>query len=65
MLRRTGSTAVQFRQTIDEIMIVTLDTIIHREVDDLQIFRHVVAFHKFLRVAVGSTEEKHVDSVQG
>ena len=57
MLRRTGSTTVQFRQTVDEVMIVTLDAIIHREVDDFQIFRHVVAFHEFLRVTVGGTEE--------
>ena len=64
MLRRTGSTAVQFRQTVDEVMVVTLDTVVHGEVDNLQVFRYVVAFHEFLCVAVGCAKEKNIDFVQ-
>ena len=45
-------------------MIVTFDAVIHGKVDNLQVFRYVMAFHEFLCVTVGSTEEENIDFVQ-
>ena len=64
MLRRTGGAAVQFRQSVDEVMVVTFDAVIHGKVDNLQVFRYIMAFHEFLCVTVGSTEEENIDFVQ-
>ena len=64
VLRRASGPAVQFRQTVDKVMVIAFDTVVHGEVDNLQVFRYVVAFHEFLCVAVGGTEEKDVDFVQ-
>ena len=64
MLCRTGGAAVQFRQAVDEVVVVALDAVVHGEVDNLQLFRYVVAFHEFLRIAVGGAEKEDVDFVQ-
>ena len=57
-------TAVQFGQAVDEVVVIALDAVVHREVDDFQVFGYVVAFHELARVAVGGTEEEHVNLVQ-
>ena len=57
MLCRAGGTAVQLGKAVDEVMVVALDAIVHGEVDYLQVFRYVVAFHEFLRVTMSGTEE--------
>ena len=64
VLRRTSGAAVQFRQTVDKVVVVTFDTVVHGEVDNLQVFRYIVTFHEFLCISVGGTEEKNVDFVQ-
>ena len=55
---------VEFRQAVDEVMVIGLDAVVHREVDDAQLLGHVVAFHEFARVAVCRAEEEAVDVVQ-
>ena len=64
MLCRAGGTAVQLGKAVDEVMVVALDAIVHGEVDYLQVFRYVVAFHEFSGVAMRRAEEKHIDFVQ-
>ena len=64
VLCRTGSSSVQFRQTVDKVMVVTLDTVVHGKVNDFQVFRYVMAFHEFLRVTVSCAEEKNINFVQ-
>ena len=64
VLRRTSGATVQFWQTVDKVVVVTFDTVVHGEVDNLQVFRYVVTFHEFLCISVGGTEEKNVDFVQ-
>ena len=61
---RTNRPAVQFRQAIDEIVLLVLDAVIHREVDNLDLFRDNVRFHKLPRVAMRRTEEKAIDFIQ-
>ena len=64
MLAMADGTTVQFRQTIHKVMVIALDTIVHAEVDNLQIFRHIVAIHKFLGIAMSCAEEQHIDFIQ-
>ena len=64
MLGFAGGSSVQFGQAVDEIVIIALDAVIHREVNNLQVFGHVMALHKPTCVAVGSAEEKHINFVQ-
>jgi hypothetical protein len=59
-----GGGAVQLGKAVDEVMVVALDAIVHGEVDYLQVFRYVVAFHEFSGVAMRRAEEKHIDFVQ-
>ena len=61
---RTNRPAVQFRQAIDEIVLLALDAVIHRKVDNLDLFRDNVRFHKLPRVAMRRTEEKAIDFIQ-
>ena len=65
VFRLAGGAAVQFRQTVDEIVVGRSDAVIHGEVNDSQLFGHVVALQELLRVAVGGAEEEHVNLVQG
>ena len=58
------TSSVQFRQTVNEIMLVAFDTVIHAEVDDLHVLGYSMAFHELLRVAVGGAEEQKVNAVQ-
>ena len=64
MLCRTSGTAVQFRQAVDKVVVVAHNAVVHREVDNLQVFRYVVTFHEFLCIAVGSAEKENIDFVQ-
>ena len=64
VLCRTSGTAVQFRQTVDKVVVVAHNAVVHREVDNLQVFRYVVTFHEFLCIAVGSAEKENIDFVQ-
>ena len=52
------------KQAVDEVVVVALEAVVHREVNDLQVFGHVVALEELARVAVGGAEEEHVDLVQ-
>ena len=63
VLAMADGTAVQFGQTIDEIMVVALQAVVHAQVDDLQVFGHVMAFHELARIAMRRTEEQYVDRV--
>ena len=64
VLALADGATVQFRQTVDEVVVVALDTVVHAEVDNLQVFRHIVAFHELLGIAVSCTEEEDIDFVQ-
>ena len=64
VLRLAGGAAVQFRQAVDEVVLGRGDAVIHREVDDSQLFGYVVAFQELLRVTVCGAEEEYVDFVQ-
>ena len=64
MLGRARGATVQFGQTVDEVVVVALQTVVHREVDDFQVLGDVVAFHELACVAVGGAEEEHVNLVQ-
>ena len=64
VLGRAGGAAVQLGQAVDEVVIVALEAVVHREVDDLQVFGYVVALEELARVAVGGAEEEHIDLVQ-
>ena len=64
MLCRTGSPAVQLGQSVNKVMVIALDAIVHGEVDYFQVFRYVMAFHEFLGVAMCRAEEKHINLVQ-
>ena len=45
-------------------MVVTLDAVIHAEVDDFQIFGYVVAIHELLRIPMSRTEEQYINLIQ-
>ena len=64
MLAMADGTTVQFRQTIHKVMVVALDAIVHAKVDNLQVFRYIVAIHEFLGITMSGTEEQHIDFVQ-
>ena len=59
-----GGAAVQFRQTVDEVVALGLEAVVHGEVYNLQPFGDVVAVHELARVAVGGAEEEAVHLVQ-
>ena len=58
------STTVQFRQTIDEAMVITLDTVVHTEVYDFQILGYIVTIHKLLCISMSRTEEQYINLIQ-
>ena len=58
------STTVQFRQTIDEVMVITLDTVVHTEVYDFQILGYIVTIHKLLCISMSRTEEQYINLIQ-
>ena len=45
-------------------MVVTLDTIVHTEVNDFQIFGYIMTIHKLLRITMGGTEEQYIYFIQ-
>ena len=55
---------VQLGKAVDEVVVVALEAVVHREVDDFQVFGYVVALQELARVAMGGAEEEHVDIVQ-
>ena len=64
VLGRAGGATVQLGKAVDEVVVVALEAVVHREVDDFQVFGHVVALQELARVAMGGAEEEHVDVVQ-
>ena len=64
VVRFANSPAVQFRQAIYEIMLFTLDTVIHRKINNLHVFRDRMRFHEFPGIAMRRTEEKAIDFIQ-
>ena len=64
MLAMTDGTTIQLGQAINKVVVITLDTIVHTEVDDFQILRHIMTIHKLLRVTMGGTEEQYIYLVQ-
>ena len=64
VLAMADSTTVQFRQTIDEAMVITLDTVVHTEVYDFQILGYIVTIHKLLCISMSRTEEQYINLIQ-
>ena len=64
MLGRTSGASIQFGQSVDKVMIRRSDTIIHRKIDDFQLFREVVALYKFLCIAMSGAKEKYINVIQ-
>ena len=64
MFALADSAAVKLRQSVYKVVVVTLDAVIHREVDNLQIFGNHVTFHELLSVAMSRAEKQHVYAVQ-
>ena len=59
--RAANASAVQFRQSIDEIVFFALQPIVHAEVDDFDLFRDGVAFHELPCISMRRTEKEHID----
>ena len=53
------------RQSIDEIVLIALEAVVHREIDDFELLRKVVAFHELLCIAMSGTEKQYIDFIQG
>ena len=56
--------SVQFGQSVHKVMLVAFQAVVHAQVDDFQFLGHVVAFQELAGVAVGGTEEQHVNRVE-
>ena len=59
-----GGTTIQLRQTVNKVVVIRLQTIVHGEVDDSQLFGHVVALQKLACIAMCGAEEEHINLVE-
>ena len=64
VLAMTNGAAVQFGKAVYEVMVFSGNAVIHRQVDYLQVFGQVVAFHKLARVTMCRTEKHHIHFIQ-
>ena len=58
------ASAVEFRQTIHEVVSAVFDAEVGREVDDAEFFGHGVCLEERAGVAVRSAAEEHVDALK-